>query len=128
MSLTSALRSRLGGDTTHADPLPEDDLFEILSSPRRRFAINILAHVDGPVTVDLLARTRACYESDDADSVRDVSSQARKRNYVSLYQTHLPKLEEYGVIERVGDHAVRSTARCHHLAAVIEAAREANDA
>ena len=75
----------------------KDLLFEILSSPRRRYLVQALHAHDGSIaTVTGIADEVAAleYEVD----VAEVSQVERKRVYVSLYQTHLPKLEESGIL------------------------------
>lgn len=75
----------------------KDLIFEILSSPRRRYLLRALHETEGPVaTVTGIADAVAALEYGVA--VDDVSQVERKRVYVSLYQTHLPKLEESGIV------------------------------
>ena len=49
-----------------------------------------------PIQLTDLAEELAAWENDT--TVEELSSQARKRVYVSLYQTHAPKLQEAGLI------------------------------
>lgn len=82
--------------TTHSE-LSQDAVFDLLSNPRRRFVINYLLREGGPVTIQQLSRELAAWEFDvDPD---DLTDQQEKRIYVALYQTHVPKLEEAGVLE-----------------------------
>jgi DNA-binding transcriptional ArsR family regulator len=76
--------------------LPTDIVFGILRNARRRF---ILRYLDerGEATLGELAEEIAAEENDK--SVDMLSSYERKRVYVSLYQCHLPKLENADVIE-----------------------------
>jgi len=77
--------------------LSQDVVFEILSSRRRRMALYLLRQNGGDSTVNELAELIAALENDvDVD---ELTSQQQKRVYVSLYQTHLPKLEQTGIIE-----------------------------
>jgi len=77
--------------------LSADMVFEILSNTRRRMVLYYLRHHDEPISVQDLAAEIAALENDM--SVSELSHQQKKRVYVSLYQTHLPKLEESGIIE-----------------------------
>lgn len=81
-----------------ADPdLSPDLIFDLLSSPRRRMVLYYLREHGGSSTVTELAEEIASLEYDvPAD---ELSRQQRKRVYVSLYQTHVPKLAEAGVID-----------------------------
>jgi DNA-binding transcriptional ArsR family regulator len=79
------------------EELSQDTLFSLLSNPRRRFALQYLNRVDGPVTLRDLAVEAAAWENEtDPDNLTD---QQRKRVQVSLYQTHIPALEDAGIIE-----------------------------
>lgn len=87
----------MSSDTdTQADISP-DLVFELLSSTRRRRVLYYLREHDGMATVNELAEQIAAMENDV--EVEDLNRQQRKRVYVSLYQTHVPKLEEAGIIE-----------------------------
>jgi DNA-binding transcriptional ArsR family regulator len=83
------------------EKLSRDRVFDILSSPRRRYVLYHLREHEGPVELTDLAEELAAWENDT--TVDELSPQARKRVYVSLYQTHVPKLEEAGLIEYDSD-------------------------
>lgn len=76
--------------------LSRDQMFDILSSSRRRYTLYYLRQQTEPVQLTDLAEELAAWENDT--TVEALSSQARKRVYVSLYQTHAPKLQEAGLI------------------------------
>jgi DNA-binding transcriptional ArsR family regulator len=77
-------------------PLSQDVVFDILSSPRRRYVLYYLKQVDEPIELTDLAEQVAAWENETTpDSLTD---QERKRVYVSLYQTHIPKLDEAGIV------------------------------
>lgn len=78
-----------------------DTVFDLLSNPRRRFVLHYLKEHDEPVELNDLAAEIAAKENDVPTD--ELTSQQRKRAYVSLYQTHVPKLEEVGVIEYDSD-------------------------
>jgi len=80
-----------------SDRLTQDEVFDLLSSPRRRYVIYYLQQSDGPVELGRLADEVASWENEI--SVDELTSQQRKRVYVSLYQTHIPRLEEFGIID-----------------------------
>ncbi|MFW5963447.1 MAG: DUF7344 domain-containing protein [Natronomonas sp.] len=84
-----------GGETSsEGDSL--DVVFDVLSSSRRRLVLRRLEARDGESTINDLAEHIAAVENDKA--VSELSSQERKRVYVSLYQAHLPRMEEVGVV------------------------------
>ena len=84
------------------DPsLSQDVVFDILSSPRRRYVLYYLRQTDEPVELTSLAEQVAAWENEtEPDQLTD---QERKRVYVSLYQTHVPKLHESGIVEYDSD-------------------------
>lgn len=79
------------------DELSLDELFDLLRNRRRRDIISYLDASDGTVTLDELAESIAADENDIKPE--QLSSQQRKRVYISLYQNHLPKMDELGIVE-----------------------------
>lgn len=77
--------------------LSQDVVFELLSSPRRRYVLYLLREADEPVELTTLAEQVSAWENDV--EVDEITEQERKRVYVSLYQTHIPRLDEAGVVE-----------------------------
>jgi DNA-binding transcriptional ArsR family regulator len=73
----------------------KDEVFEILSSARRRRIIYYLAE-ESQLTLNQLATKIAAVETDTPEA--DVTGDERQRVYISLYQTHLPKLEEAAIV------------------------------
>ncbi|MFC6976849.1 hypothetical protein ACFQL1_22505 [Halomicroarcula sp. GCM10025709] len=76
--------------------LSRDRIFDILSSPRRRYVLHYLRTEQSPIQMTDLAEEVAAWENET--TVEELSSQDRKRVYVSLYQTHIPKLAEAGLV------------------------------
>lgn len=83
--------------TTDAEMLTPDGIFELLSNHRRRMVLYYLRRERGTIGVNELAEQIASLENDVP--VEELTSQQRKRVYVSLYQTHLPKMAESNAIE-----------------------------
>jgi len=77
--------------------LSRDRVFDILSSPRRRYVLYFLRTEPNPIQLTDLAEHVAAWENNT--TVEELSTQQRKRVYVSLYQTHLPKLADAGLVE-----------------------------
>jgi len=83
-------------DATEQGP-DRDELFHVLRNQRRRFAIHYLKRDPDPVDVGDLATQVAAWENDV--SVEAVTSKQRRRVYNALKQTHVPELNETGLIE-----------------------------
>lgn len=81
--------------------LTQDVVFDILSSARRRYAISVLNQRAQPMQLTELAEEVAALEINC--SVEELTKQQRKRVYVSLYQTHVPKMEEVGIVTHDAD-------------------------
>lgn len=78
--------------------VPEDELFEVLSNRRRRYAAHALMRENGsPTELGPLAEQIAAWEY--GLDIQEVDSQVRKRVYTALQQSHLPKMDEVGVVE-----------------------------
>lgn len=84
--------------------LSTEDIYEILSNRRRRYAIHYLKQVDEPVDISTLAEQVAAWEN--AKSIEQLDSQERKRVYISLYQSHLPTLEKRGLVTYDEDRGI----------------------
>ncbi len=76
--------------------LSKDEMFELLKNQRRRDALRYLRE-DGESTLSDLAERIAAKENDI--EVVELSSAQRKRVYIGLYQCHLPKLDDAGVVD-----------------------------
>ncbi|MXR40974.1 hypothetical protein GRX01_06415 [Halobaculum sp. WSA2] len=86
---------------TAEDDLSEDTLYSVLSNRRRRYTIHYLKQREEPVSVQDLAERVAAWENDKRPS--EITSQERKRVYVSLYQSHLDTLDGEGIVEYDSD-------------------------
>lgn len=81
--------------------LSKAEIFELLSAERRQEVLQYLDGADGRVSVGELAEHIASLECDCERA--ELSSQQRKRVYVGLYQCHLPKMANAGVIDYNAD-------------------------
>jgi hypothetical protein len=77
--------------------LPLDQVFEILKNERRRTVLRHLDDHDGTVALGTLAEEVAAIENDTP--VSQVTSRERKCAYVGLYQCHLPKMDDMGIVD-----------------------------
>lgn len=88
-------------------------VFDILSNQRRRMVLYYLRQADGRMSVKELAREIAALENEVP--VEELTSQQRKRVYVSLYQTHLPKLESTEMVDFDDEGNVQLTDRAAEI-------------
>lgn len=86
-----------GDDESEREELSQDLIFDLLSNPRRRFILYYLRIESGPVKLPDLAKEIAAWEYDTP--IDELTDQEQKRAYVSLYQTHVPKLVEAGLVD-----------------------------
>lgn len=87
----------MSADGTDPEVLSQDLVFDILSNTRRRMVLFYLREHSEPAAVQEIAERIAVLENDVPAA--ELSRQQQKRVYVSLYQTHLPKLASAGIIE-----------------------------
>ena len=79
------------------DALTEDELFTLLSNRRRRYILHTLMREADTVDIGDLSQEIAAWE--DGLEYEKVSSRDRKRVYTAIQQTHLPKMDDAGVVE-----------------------------
>ena len=89
--------SRAAESTGEQPALEPDDIYHILQTSRRRHVLRYLRSADEPVTLRQLAERIAAWEHET--TVENLNSDQRQRVYISLYQTHLPKLDTRGVVD-----------------------------
>ncbi|WP_423746433.1 hypothetical protein V5735_18495 (plasmid) [Haladaptatus sp. SPP-AMP-3] len=102
MSAREKLSTKSDGRVSVDEPPVENDLstdgaFHLLQSQRRRAAIRYLGDADGPVEMCDLAEQVAAWENDT--TAHAPTSDERQRAHIPSYQSHLPKLDEKGVID-----------------------------
>ncbi|WP_192498385.1 DUF7344 domain-containing protein [Halorussus halophilus] len=88
---------RTNGESDTPADLSTDQTFHLLQTQRRRDALWYLKQHDGPVEMSDMAEQVAAWEYDT--TVPELHSNQRQRVYIGLYQTHLPKLDQAGVID-----------------------------
>lgn len=85
------------GSTAEGESVSLDVMFEVLKNSRRRMVLDYLEGREGQVKLSELAdQVTAAENETDVDSI---TSTERKRVYVGLYQFHLPKMDDMGIIE-----------------------------
>ena len=86
--------------------LSRDAIFSMLSNQRRRYVIHYLKQHPERVTIRDLSQQIAAWEN--GVSVEALTYKQRKRVYTSLHQTHLPKLDDSGVVDYDRDRGIVS--------------------
>lgn len=79
--------------------LDEDDVFHLLQNERRRRVLAYLREHDDGDGVDMREIVDAIAAEEHDTTVHALRSKERQRVYIALYQSHLPKLDEAGVID-----------------------------
>jgi len=83
--------------STERGDFSKDDVFEVLSNRRRRYAIHYLKRRDGePVAVSELTDWVSSWEN--GKEIDALNHRERKRVRNALRQFHLPKMDEYGFV------------------------------
>lgn len=86
-----------GEEPAGSPELTLDGLLEVTKNVRRRQILQYLAATDAAVDIGELAEHLAAAEYECPDN--GPTSTQRKRMYVVLYQVHLPKMDDMGVVE-----------------------------
>lgn len=77
--------------------LSQQKLYQLLSNQRRRFTIHYLQQHEQETDLSTLAETIARWEAGvDAETI---THRQRKSVYTSLQQSHLPKLDDAGIVD-----------------------------
>jgi hypothetical protein len=90
------------------ETLSKDEIFSTLSNQRRRYVLHYLKHDPEQVRIRDLAEQIAAWENDI--TVVELTYKQRKRVYTSLHQTHLPKMDDCGIVEYDRDRGLISLA------------------
>lgn len=94
---TDATDTEPVADEGSRQPPSEDELFDVLSNGRRRYAVHALKREHGATDIGDVAEQVAAWEYDV--DVEQVSYDERKRVYTALQQSHLPKMDDVGVVD-----------------------------
>ncbi|SEP90069.1 DUF7344 domain-containing protein [Natrinema salaciae] len=97
-SWTDTADESAGASDTDTPPdLSLDDIYHLLQTKRRRDVLRYLRDAEGPVRLRELAEQIAAWEQ--GTTVEHLRSSDRQRVYISLYQSHLPKLDNHGIVD-----------------------------
>lgn len=83
-------------------------VFHILRNKRRRGVLFYLSQYESPVTMRELSEQVASWERDIP--LQELAGSQRETTHVSLYQTHLPTLDDHDIIDYDKDRGMISTA------------------
>ena len=81
----------MAGVNTELEPV---EIHEVLSNERRQMILTLLREENGALTARELSERIAELETGESPPPRNI----RQSAYVSLHQTHLPKLDELGIV------------------------------
>ncbi|ADJ15164.1 DUF7344 domain-containing protein [Halalkalicoccus jeotgali] len=100
MSIQTTPAEDVPTETVAEQPsISKDDLFHLLQNARRRAVLRYFAAHPGKEEFNMRAVAEAIAAWENETTVEQLSSDQRQRVYIALYQSHLPKLDDYGVIE-----------------------------
>lgn len=94
------------------DEISVGNVCHVLQNERRRLTLNHLRNADEPLRTSDLAEAVAATENDTTPE--QLSHSERKRVYISLYQVHLPTLDDAGVIAYNSDRGTIETLPLAH--------------
>ncbi|ELY88699.1 hypothetical protein C483_15212 [Natrialba hulunbeirensis JCM 10989] len=101
------------------EPLSKGEVFEVLRNQRRRYVLHFLKQDGRPVELGDLAQQLAAWEYET--TLEGVTPAQRKRVYTTLQQTHLPKMDEVGILHFDSDRGViRATDRTRDISVYLE--------
>jgi predicted transcriptional regulator len=89
------------------ESLSEGEIHDVLRNQRRRLVLEQLHEAEGGESVRDLAEYIGSVEADESPPPRNV----RQSVYVALHQTHLPKLDDLGIVDYDSDEKVVTLAR-----------------
>ena len=84
-------------EEAESEPLSRDLVFDVLKNRRRRYALHYLRRAEESVQLSELAEQVAAWEN--GIEIGAISAAERKRVYTALYQSHLPKLDDAGIVD-----------------------------
>lgn len=91
-------------DRRQGEEFDRDELFHLLQNERRRRALDYLRGKEGSVRMrDIVDHVAAAEHDTTPEALR---SDERKRVHIALYQSHLPKLDQAGVLEYNQDRGI----------------------
>ncbi|MDB2271250.1 hypothetical protein PM032_09480 [Halorubrum ezzemoulense] len=94
-----------GGGAEPTTQVSEDELFDVLANQRRRFAVHLLKREEADrIEIGDMAEQIAAWEN--GTDMAEITGDERKRVYTALQQSHLPKMDDAGVVEFNKDRGI----------------------
>ncbi|WP_424016083.1 DUF7344 domain-containing protein [Halorubrum xinjiangense] len=94
-----------GGEVEPATEVSEDELFDVLANQRRRFAVHLLKREERErIEIGDMAEQIAAWEN--GIDTAEITGNERKRVYTALQQSHLPKMDDAGVVDFNKDRGI----------------------
>ena len=94
-----------GGGAEPATDISEDELFDVLANQRRRFAVHLLKREErDQIAIGDMAEQIAAWEN--GIDTAEITGNERKRVYTALQQSHLPKMDDAGVVDFNKDRGI----------------------
>jgi hypothetical protein len=94
-----------GGGVEPATEVSEDELFDVLANQRRRFAVHLLKREEKErFEIGDMAEQIAAWEN--GIDTAEITGNERKRVYTALQQSHLPKMDDAGVVDFNKDRGI----------------------
>ncbi|MFC7185850.1 DUF7344 domain-containing protein [Halorubrum yunnanense] len=94
-----------GGGVEPTTEVSEDELFDVLANQRRRFAVHLLKRGEKDrIEIGDMAEQIAAWEN--GIDTAEITGNERKRVYTALQQSHLPKMDDAGVVDFNKDRGV----------------------
>lgn len=111
------------GGSTDLGKISRDEVYDVLSNHRRRYALHYLKRNGARADLGTLSERVAAWENEI--ELEEVSSDQRKRVYSSLQRYHLPKMDDVDLVDydrRSGEVAL--TDRAEDLDLYMEVVRD----
>lgn len=89
----------LPGETDEAGGIDRGEIFEMLSNTRRRYVLHYLKQREPGQQVPLREVVDQVAAWEQETEIGQLDSAERKRVYTALKQTHLPRLDEFGIVD-----------------------------
>lgn len=89
----------LPGETDEARGIERGEIFEMLSNTRRRYVLHYLKQREPGQQVPLREVVDQVAAWEQETEIAQLDSAERKRVYTALKQTHLPRLDEFGIVD-----------------------------
>lgn len=104
VGVSKAINAEPTDQSANRQKLSQQAVFDVLSARRRRQVLHYLFQSNKPAELRELSRELAAWEN--KITADEVSYKQRMRVYTALRQSHLPKMDEEGVVEFDPDSGV----------------------